>query len=598
LNSIKKIVAKYFKNFAFFYRYIGFRIFVSVILSILVGVLDGFGLAMFLPLLQMTDATSNVDPATLGNLKFIVVVLDKLGAGLNITTVLVVLILFFTFKGIAQFIRDSYRVSVQQLFIKKIRLNLVTGLNRMAYKSFVQADVGKIQNTLSGEVDKVARAYQSYFTAMQNLILVFVYVGFAFIADAKFAFLVSIGAVLTNLLYKRIYKNTRGASQKLTADSHAFQSLIIQFIHNFKYLKATALLNKYSRKLNESVLKIEDNNRRIGVLTAMLTASREPLLVMVVASVIFVQVKFVGVSLGVMMVSLLFFYRSLGALMQMQQFMGIFLGVSGSLNNMSDFTKELKSYQEPRGTKELQGFTDKIVLKNAGFHYGETRILKNIDLTISKNEVIAFVGESGSGKTTLVNVIAGLIPLDEGKLTIDGVAASELFLESYQHRIGYITQDPVIFNDTIFNNVTFWDEPSADNMVRFRSALQKAHIDKVIDGFPAQADTILGNNGLNLSGGQKQRISIARELYKNIDILVLDEATSALDSETEKTIQENIEELRGAYTILVVAHRLSTIKNADRIIFMKKGEIEMIDNFEGLIRQSSTFNRMVKLQEL
>lgn len=598
MKRIKGAFAKYTANFSFFYRYIGYRVYVSVILSILVGILDGFGLSMFLPLLQMTDANAEVNTEELGNLKFVVVFLQNIGLSLNITTVLIFLIIFFALKGLAQFGRDSYRVSVQQLFIKKIRLGLVTGLQNMGYKSFIQSDIGKIQNTLSGEVDKVARAYQSYFSAMQNLILVLVYVAFAFVADAKFALLVSLGAVLTNLLYKRIYDNTKGASQKLTSDSHVFQSLIIQFVHNFKYLKATALLKPYTRKLDESVLKLEDNNRRIGMLNAMLTSTREPMLISVVAIVILIQVKFMGVALGVMVVSLLFFYRSLGALMLMQQFMGQFLGFSGSLYNMADFTKELKSYKEPVGDKVMNGFNGEIVLNNASFNYGETPILKGINLTIAKNEVVAFVGESGSGKTTIVNIIAGLMPLDNGSLSIDGIPATQLNMESYQKRIGYITQDPVIFNDTVFNNVTFWDEPTAQNLSRFQNALRKAHIEDVINGYVEKEKTMLGANGLNLSGGQKQRISIARELYKDIDILVLDEATSALDSETEKTIQENIEELRGSYTMLVVAHRLSTIKNADRIIFMKKGEIEMIDNFEGLVRQSSTFSRMVKLQEL
>jgi subfamily B ATP-binding cassette protein MsbA len=190
------------------------------------------------------------------------------------------------------------------------------------------------------------------------------------------------------------------------------------------------------------------------------------------------------------------------------------------------------------------------------------------------------------------------MPLDNGQLFIDGINSRELDLNTFQQRIGYITQDPVVFNDTVFNNVTFWDERTPDNLERFRAALRKAHVDTVIDAMPDGDQTILGANGVNLSGGQKQRISIARELYKQIDILVLDEATSALDSETEKNIQENIDELKGHYTILVVAHRLSTIKDADRIIFMKQGEIEMVDNFDGLLRQSPTFSRMVKLQEL
>jgi subfamily B ATP-binding cassette protein MsbA len=211
---------------------------------------------------------------------------------------------------------------------------------------------------------------------------------------------------------------------------------------------------------------------------------------------------------------------------------------------------------------------------------------------------LAFVGESGSGKTTLVNILAGLMPVDEGGMFIDGQKVSELDIRSYQSRIGYITQEPVIFSDTIFNNVTFWDEFSDQNYERFQYALKRASILDYVEKLPKTYNTMLGSNGVNLSGGQKQRISIARELYKNIDILIMDEATSALDTETESSIQENIDALKGEYTLLIVAHRLSTIKNADRIVLMKEGEIENIGNYADLVQNNKEFERMVKLQEL
>jgi subfamily B ATP-binding cassette protein MsbA len=214
------------------------------------------------------------------------------------------------------------------------------------------------------------------------------------------------------------------------------------------------------------------------------------------------------------------------------------------------------------------------------------------------NETIAFVGESGSGKTTLVNILAGLIPADEGLVYINDINRNEIDIKSYQSKVGYITQDPVIFNDTIFNNVTLWDEPNAVNIQRFHSVLEKAAIDSFVLEQPLGANTILGNDGVNLSGGQKQRISIARELYKDIEFLIMDEATSALDSETERAIQESIDALKGFYTIFIVAHRLSTIRNADRIVVMNKGEIQQIGSYEELINSSVLFKKMIELQEL
>ena len=173
----------------------------------------------------------------------------------------------------------------------------------------------------------------------------------------------------------------------------------------------------------------------------------------------------------------------------------------------------------------------------------------------------------------MVNLIAGLFLPTAGELSIGGVNSEELEKKGYQERVGYITQEPVIFNDSIFNNVSFWDEPNESNLIRFEQALKKAAIMDFVNEQREGKNTLLGSNGINLSGGQKQRISIARELYKEIDLLIMDEATSALDSKTELEIQENISSLKGTFTMIIIAHRLSTIRNADLIVLMDAGEI-------------------------
>jgi subfamily B ATP-binding cassette protein MsbA len=274
------------------------------------------------------------------------------------------------------------------------------------------------------------------------------------------------------------------------------------------------------------------------------------------------------------------------------------MSVSGSLENMRDFQKEIELNKEENGTISFLKFNDTIKITEVSFSYGETKILDNINLEIRKNESIAFVGESGSGKTTLVNLISGLLSGDTGKLSIDGISFNDLDKDSFRKRIGYITQDSVIFNDTIYNNVTFWSESTPENILRFERAIKQASLSEFVQSLPNGKESELGNNGINLSGGQKQRISIARELYKDIDILVMDEATSALDSETELTIQQSIDALQGKYTILIVAHRLSTIRNVDRIVCMNKGKIENEGGFSELVFNHPRFRKMVELQEI
>lgn len=302
--------------------------------------------------------------------------------------------------------------------------------------------------------------------------------------------------------------------------------------------------------------------------------------------------------MGTIIISLLFFYRALASLINMQQLWNTFMEVSGSLENMQDFQNELQQGKEKDGEIIVTSFEDSIIFDHVNFSYGNTPIINNVQLTIPKNKSYALVGESGSGKTTLASLIAGLLPVDNGTIKVDGYPMNTLKKTTYQKRIGFVSQDPVIFNDTIYNNITLWALKTKENLNRFRQSVEQASFDLFINELPEGMETELGHNGINLSGGQKQRVSIARELFKDIDILILDEATSSLDSETEKEIQQNIDELKGQYTIIVIAHRLSTIRNVDQVIFMDKGKIVDMDNFYNLIDRQEKFKRMVELQEI
>ncbi|MDE1193024.1 MAG: ABC transporter ATP-binding protein [Arachidicoccus sp.] len=563
-----------------------------------VGLMDGFGLAMFLPLLQMVDNSNAEQAQNMGSLSFLISAIKKLGIPLHLASVLIIISLFFILKGLAMYINNIYDVNVRMGFIRHIRESFTNDFALLSYKSFSMSDSGKIQNTLSGEVERVSQAYTYYFNAFQQFSLVLMYMVFAFFVNAQFATLITIGGILTNSIFKAIYKKTKKASGKLTHGTNQYQGLIIQYVANFKYLKASASLKKYNEKLLNTIDDIQYNNERIGALNAIVLAVREPLLIIVVCAVIFLQVTFFEGTLAAILISLLFFYRALNALILMQTYYNSFLSVTGSLDNMEQFDNELKQNAEHTGNTNIDTFKNNIELKNATFFYGKKKILDNINLNIRKNESVAFVGESGSGKTTLINLLVGLMPLDEGQFYIDGITRDQLNIESYQQRIGYITQEAVVFNDTIFNNITFWDKPAPQNIERFYNVLKKAALHDFVQLLPKKENELLGNNGVNLSGGQRQRISIARELYKDIDILVLDEATSSLDSETEKSIQDNIDSLKGEYTLLIVAHRLSTVKYADRIFLLEDGKIDNFGSYAELYNKSDKFRKMVMLQEV
>ena len=410
--------------------------------------------------------------------------------------------------------------------------------------------------------------------------------------------MVVVFGIISHFLFKLVYSRTRRASRTLTNQNHIFQGQIIQHVAHFKYLRSTGMVDKFSKKLEETIVAIEDSRKRLGMLSSIGSAVVEPSIIIILAIVMWVPFHFFGGTLSTALVSLLFFFRALTSLVNLQAQWNTFLKVSGSLENIDSFSESLKQHQFEDGEIPFNSFEGGISIENLNFSYGSKLILKNINLQISRNESVAFVGESGSGKTTLISLITALLHPDSGGITIEGVSLKEYESKSYQERIGYVSQDPVIFDDSIYNNITFWAPKTPENLLRFNNSVQKASLEDFVIELDEKENTILGNNGINLSGGQRQRVSIARELYKDIDLLILDEATSALDSETEKAIQTSIEALQGKYTLLIVAHRLSTIKNTDRIVFMDKGEIVDVDSFDNLIQKQDRFRKMVALQEL
>ncbi|MDA7819992.1 ABC transporter ATP-binding protein/permease [Flavobacteriaceae bacterium] len=598
MKFLKIYFKKYLNNLIWFYGYLRYKIFIATFLSIIVGLLDGIGISMFLPLLKIVSGNDLNNSNGLEEFSFILDFISNSGIKLSLSTILIVMILFFVLKGFTKFVGEIYRVVLQQRLIRILRINLLTSLNKVRYKSFATSNFGQIQNSLTGEVDRVQQAYIYYFQTFEEIILISVYMSFAFFIDYKFASLISFAGFLTNVFYKKIFQSTTKFSQKLTYYNNFYQGQIIQYLGNYKYLRATGLLNKFSDKITITINNLEINRKKIGFLSGFMLSVREPVLIIIVATVIYIQINVLQGSLGTILISLLFFYRALSSLAQLQNVWNLFLGLSGSIDNLKSIQAELNLKKQ----KDFEGcslkFNNYIELRNVNLNYGDLKILKDINLKIQKNKITAFIGESGSGKTSLINLISGLIPCDEGQVLIDNKSIEGLNIESFQKRIGYITQEPVIFNDTIFNNVTLWADKSEQNLNRFYSVIEKTNMSNEIQKMNLKEQTLLGNNGINLSGGQKQRISIARELFKQIDILIMDEATSALDSEVESTIQENINKLKDNITILIVAHRLSTIKNADKIILMNNGKIVESGKFKELYKNSIDFKRALDKQQI
>ena len=266
-----------------------------------------------------------------------------------------------------------------------------------------------------------------------------------------------------------------------------------------------------------------------------------------------------------------------------------------SLNRVSevlDTDIKVSEIEKPIAISDLHS---SIQFKNIAFHYNEDHpILKNFSLEIPKGKTVALVGQSGSGKTTIANLLARFYDVNQGEIFIDGVDIKHLNLDQYRHLLGMVTQESVLFNDTVYNNILMGKPDATKEEVIQAAKIANAHqfIELLEEGY----DTNIGDDGNKLSGGQKQRVSIARAVLKNPPIMILDEATSALDTESERMVQDALENMMKNRTSLVIAHRLSTIQKADHIVVMERGEIVEQGSHQELIDNNGMYRKLVELQ--
>ena len=302
-----------------------------------------------------------------------------------------------------------------------------------------------------------------------------------------------------------------------------------------------------------------------------------------------------GLSAGEFIAYVLFFYQIIPPAKALSKASYHIQRGNAGAERVLEILDAENSIKDARNAKLISDFKDSVEFKNASFSYGEKRVLKNIDLKVTKGKMLALVGQSGGGKTSLVNLVPRFYDLSEGSLEIDGKNVKGYKLKDLRSLMGIVTQESLLFNGSVFYNIALAKPQATIEEVERAAKIANAH--EFVEKLPEGYATNIGDGGMKLSGGQRQRLSIARAVLKNPPILILDEATSALDTNSEKLVQDALFKLMQNRTSLVIAHRLSTIQHADEIIVMDQGRIAERGNHQELIDKGGIYTKLVEMQK-
>ncbi|CBH23614.1 ABC transporter, transmembrane region [Salinibacter ruber M8] len=584
-------------------RYVGRRIYLVFGLTVLTAFTQGLGFTMLLPLLRVTQSTS--DPSELSTAeKILHDLLASMGIAESLVGVLGFIAAIFFVKGALQFAQTSYIGYLQADLLKELKIRFFDAYNGMTYKYFITQNSGHFINVINAQVNRFFRSFRSFARALTKAVSALSFFGFAFAISWRFALMVLAIGVGLLWVFQYLNRYVRAASRRVSSEMSRLNKLLVQSLQAFKYVVSTKQDDHLRTELVDSVERLTDDIFRQRMAGALTSSIRQPISVVIIVAVILVQAIVFDAPLAPIFVAIVLFHKAMQAVMALQSKWQRMMDQIGSVEVIDEEMRVVQEHQESGGSRRLDTLSEGLVLQDVSFAYDEDEgdVLHSVNIEVPVNHTVALVGESGAGKSTLVDMMTLLLTPRAGVVRIDGVPHDEVDLRSWRSQIGYVSQETVVFDDTVANNICLWQgdvEEDAELREKVIDAAKRAHAHHFIRELPDGYQTVVGDQGVRLSGGQRQRLFVARELFKQPNLLLLDEATSDLDTASEQHIQDSIDALQGKVTVVIIAHRLSTVKNADRVYVLDQGRVIESGTYDELrMRENGEFREMVEMQSL
>ncbi|MDD5069351.1 MAG: ABC transporter ATP-binding protein [Candidatus Omnitrophica bacterium] len=567
---------------------------------------EGVSLGMIGPLIDRVFTNKKiVIPGDMPD--FIVQIIDRLNAidsQTFLNFIIIFLPLLFLVKGIFLFLQEYLMNVVGQGVVRDVRNRLYSKFQELSMDFYAKSKVGELMSRVTNDVSIITNAISYAFKdlAFQSMKLVFFSVcaiGLGFKISWKLPLVIFVLFPAIMFPVTRVARKIKRFTvevQKRIADLNTHMSETISGAHIVKaFCREKFEINKF-KEINQHYYKFSLKSIKRTLFLSPLTEFVGILGAALILSIIGKELLAERISFGSFATFMVFLMSIIQPLKKLSNVHAINQKALAASTRIYEILDEQPTIKEKPGALAITDFKKDIVFTDLYFSYNKVDgdVLKNVDLTVKKGEMVAFVGHSGAGKTTLVNLLPRFYDPDRGYVSIDDKRLTDLKTKDLRSMISIVSQESVLFNTTVKENIAYGKDEVNEALII--EAARRAHALEFIDSLPDRFDTIIGDRGLRLSGGEKQRISIARAIVKDSPILILDEATSQLDSVSERLIQDAFAYLMKGKTVFVIAHRLATIQKADKIVVMEKGRIVEQGRHEDLIKSAKLYKKLYELQ--
>ncbi|OZV68106.1 ABC transporter ATP-binding protein [Winogradskyella aurantia] len=524
---------------------------------------------------------------------------EQYGAQRSLLYMIILIISLFLLKNLFNYLGLYFITFLRNGVLKDLRNEIYDKIITLPISYYSEKKKGDIIARISGDVDEVKNSLLAVLELIvkEPLTILFAIIAM-FTISMKLTIFVFLFIPISGFIISRIGKSLKKKSNRVQTEQGLFLSTLEETLGGLKVIKGFNAEARFSKKFQNSTTRFYKFSNSLLNRQNLASPTSEFLGIVTIAALLWYGGSMVlvdntlsgGAFIGYMALA----YQILTPAKAISK--ASYKVKSG--NAAADRVLEILNTPSPLEDKpnaiEKRTFNSDIKLNNISFKYEDELVLKNFTLTVPKGKSVALVGQSGSGKSTIANLVTRFYDVNDGSITIDGENIKDLTKSSLRNLMGLVTQDSILFNDSVANNLRIGKETASDEEII--KALKIANAWEFVKNLPQGIETNIGDSGNKLSGGQKQRLSIARAVLKNPPIMILDEATSALDTESERLVQDALENMMKNRTSIVIAHRLSTIQNADLIAVMHKGEIAEQGTHTELIKKQGIYKKLVEMQ--